>query len=201
MILLCFLVPLNRRWHRPTRWNVYTFCFLLSTFKLTLTLNIKRAQTNCCVEVNELHDNVMCISPMLPLQIDQYKQDAISAEVENGNDRKLTPAKQFTCSRCNKQYITKTGLDRHMQNHTGKFTYYCEKCKKGYNDKKSFQVHLDKHAGVRYHCDVCQKSFCKTQDRDNHMSIHTGVWRMECDVCGKGFNEKRVFERHAKCHW
>ena len=82
-----------------------------------------------------------------------------------------------------------------MQNHTGRFSYFCEQCKKGYSDQKNFKVHMDKHAGIRYQCEFYEKSFAKTQDRDKHLSVHTGVWRMKCDVCGKGFNE-----RHFKSH-
>ena len=87
-------------------------------------------------------------------------------------------------------------------NHNGRqLVYFCEECKKGYNHKGNYKIHMDKHAGVRYRCNVCSKTFAKTQDRDNHMSIHTGVWRLKCDTCGKGFNEKRVLLKHRESHF
>ena len=139
-------------------------------------------------------------SACLFLQERKASQFGILTQLENRDVKKLQFSKQFKCPRCNKQYSSRSAVNIHMQNHTGKFTYYCEKCKKGYNYKTNYDVHMDKHAGIRYQCEFCTKSFAKTQDRDNHMSVHTGIWRMKCDSCGKGFNEKRLYERHIKCH-
>ena len=97
--------------------------------------------------------------------------------------------------------VTKAVTKRNIDQGGRQLVYFCEECKKGYSQKCNYKVHMDKHAGVRYGCNVCSKTFAKTQDRDNHMSIHTGVWRFKCDTCDKGFNEKRLHLKHRESHF
>ena len=97
--------------------------------------------------------------------------------------------------------VRKTTTKNNINHNARQLVYFCDQCKKGYNHKGNYKVHMDKHAGVRYSCNLCSKTFAKTQDRDNHMSVHTGVWRFKCDTCDKGFNEKRVLLKHRELHF
>ena len=104
------------------------------------------------------------------------------------------------CSKCGKKFVTRAGLKKHMQLHTGQFRYFCDVCRKGYNGNHAYKVHMDKHRGIKYSCEFCPKTFAKQQSRDYHRSVHTGLYRFKCEVCQKGFNEKLVYEKHVSCH-
>ena len=95
---------------------------------------------------------------------------------------------------------TQRGSQQTHAKPNGKFKQYCELWKNGHNIKTNYEIHVDKHACVRYQCELCEKMFAKTQDRDNYMSVHTGVWRMQCDECVKRFSERRLYERRYKIH-
>ena len=120
---------------------------------------------------------------------------------ENGQIRKASSVRgKHACSTCDKTYDHKASLTRHMQVHTGRYNFYCEQCKLGISDRRDYKLHMDKHAGVQYKCEVCSKSFALIRSRDNHMSVHTGVYRFMCIVCTKGYNSKTEYEKHLKIH-
>ena len=124
---------------------------------------------------------------------------------------------RLACSKCSKEFTSKSGLSRHMQLHIGQFRFFCDACRKGYNNNTAYKSHMAKHEGVKYKCDVCTKSFgrkellrdhksvhtgmfrfqCNLWLRD-HKSVHTGMFRFQCNLCGKGFNTRaRVKQAHC----
>ena len=107
---------------------------------------------------------------------------------------------RLVCSKCRKEFVTREGLKKHMQLHTGQFQYFCDICRKGYNGNHAYRVHMDRHQGVKYQCEFCPKTFTSLQMREYHTSVHTGNYRFNCDVCNKGFNEKDRYLKHAACH-
>ena len=102
------------------------------------------------------------------------------------------------CPNCDKSFAATGGLKRHMEIHTGHFSYYCEICRRGFNNKTNFDIHRRAHEGLKFNCVHCTKSFVKKQTYDYHQSVHTGQYRFNCDKCGKGFNEKALYEKHKK---
>ena len=113
----------------------------------------------------------------------------------NGDDRY-----KYSCSQCDKQYIRKDGLDRHMEIHTGQFTFYCQICRKGFSFSNHYEAHIRGHQGLKYHCDYCSKPFKDKQKYRYHLSVHTGQYRFKCDTCGEGFNVKKNYEAHTTLH-
>ena len=45
-----------------------------------------------------------------------------------------------------KTFKDKSGLSRHYQGHTGRFSYWCELCMKGISVKCNYDEHMVKHA-------------------------------------------------------
>ena len=122
-----------------------------------------------------------------------------STEMENKEIVSVV-GETYYCTSCNKQYDHKSSLVRHMQIHTGEFSFHCVKCKTGFNDSRDYKLHMDKHAGVQYKCDYCPKVFMLSRTRDSHVSLHTGIWRFPCNKCDRGFNQRTVYEKHSKMH-
>ena len=106
----------------------------------------------------------------------------------------------FSCSKCNKQFVNKGTLNKHMQYHTGKFSAYCDTCRRGFPNVGHFKEHMRSHQGLKYHCEYCSKPFTSTKRLRYHTSVHTGEYRFTCQKCGQGFNEKNVLEKHMNSH-
>ena len=107
---------------------------------------------------------------------------------------------KLACSKCEKLFVTKATLKRHMQLHTGHYKFYCDVCRKGFSDVTNYNDHKRNHKGLKYHCDYCGKPFVAKKRYQYHLSVHTGKYRFTCNVCGKSFNEKPDFARHVKYH-
>ena len=79
---------------------------------------------------------------------------------------------KYACIQCEKRYTEKRNLNRHMQLHTGKFSYYCDICGKGFNAGDHYKDHVRAHQGLRYHCEYCSKPFMSTYAYKRHMALH-----------------------------
>ena len=104
------------------------------------------------------------------------------------------------CTKCDKRFVNKASLKRHMQLHTGQFKFYCDICRKGYSDVTHYNDHTRIHEGLKYHCEYCAKPYATKKRYQYHLSVHTGNYRFTCNVCGKGYNEKLDFDKHVKSH-
>ncbi|CAG9314009.1 unnamed protein product [Blepharisma stoltei] len=76
--------------------------------------------------------------------------------------------KLFSCSVCDQKLSTKYALDRHMTVHTDHKPYVCEECKKEFTTKE----HLHRHLNSRKH------------------------EPLSCEKCGALFQREDAFKRH-----
>ena len=108
--------------------------------------------------------------------------------------------KRFGCTKCDKKFSQKSHLNRHMQIHTGHYSFRCDNCGKGFNDGTNFKLHVRTHQGLKYNCKLCSKSYYSKHRYEHHQAVHTGQYIFVCAVCGEGFNEKRLFDQHSEFH-
>ena len=73
------------------------------------------------------------------------------------------------CTSCNKSFSSRATLARHMQLHTGQFSFYCENCKKGYNVRCNYDDHMAKHEGRTFPCSWCNKRYTTMRSLKGHM--------------------------------
>ena len=106
----------------------------------------------------------------------------------------------FNCDRCSKTFKTSAGLNMHMQQHTGKWSFWCEECQRGFTVKCNYTAHLAKHEGRTFPCDLCTKRFGTKFGLKQHQSEHTGKYIYYCKVCSKGYNQKLHWEEHENRH-
>ncbi|PZC83603.1 hypothetical protein B5X24_HaOG207586 [Helicoverpa armigera] len=75
------------------------------------------------------------------------------------------PAKQPTCSVCQRTFPTKTLLYRHRQTHFEQKTHLCTVCDKRFYSAYALRSHMARHRGERpYVCSTCTKSFYNPTD-------------------------------------
>ena len=66
--------------------------------------------------------------------------------------------RKFACAQCQRSYVSKGGLRKHVNKmHKKLTTYRCETCGKGFFDRCLYQDHIAAHTGVKRHtCSICE---------------------------------------------
>lgn len=111
------------------------------------------------------------------------------------------PKKEFKCDKCEKEFVTKSELDRHGYNHTKEKPFICEYCGNTYRFKAALLVHYRVHSGEKpYKCTFCEKEFIHLSSAIGHRRRHTGEMPFHCNECGKFFRVKRALTAHMSVH-
>ncbi|XP_077111739.1 uncharacterized protein LOC143767361 isoform X2 [Ranitomeya variabilis] len=109
--------------------------------------------------------------------------------------------KQFSCSECEKCFISKATLLIHQRIHTGEKPYSCSECGRCFNQKTNLVTHQRRHTGEQlFSCSECGKGFNQKINLVTHQRIHTGEKPYSCSECGKCFTDKSSFVRHQRTH-
>ncbi|XP_073404135.1 uncharacterized protein [Dendrobates tinctorius] len=109
--------------------------------------------------------------------------------------------KQFSCSECEKCFISKATLLIHQRIHTGEKPFSCSECGRCFNQKTNLVTHQRRHTGEQlFSCSECGKGFNQKINLVTHQRIHTGEKPYSCFECGKCFTDKSSFVRHQRTH-
>lgn len=119
--------------------------------------------------------------------------------------------KEFTCSKCPKQFGSKFLLEQHINNSHRKVI--CSKCGKVYNSSWSLEQHVRSHYS-RHVCHNCGKVYKSKISFKSHVNSSCGQARhltaeqkFTCDYCSKQYSHKGSLRVHIqfehgnwKCH-
>ncbi|XP_041664328.1 zinc finger protein 3-like [Cheilinus undulatus] len=101
--------------------------------------------------------------------------------------------KPFGCSECEKSFIKKSDMVKHMIVHTGEKLFSCLVCGKSFTQRGHYKRHSVVHTGEKpFSCSTCGKRFSLVENLKKHSNIHTGVRPFSCSVCGKRFSQNGV---------
>ncbi|XP_077137491.1 uncharacterized protein LOC143803032 isoform X1 [Ranitomeya variabilis] len=115
--------------------------------------------------------------------------------------RAQTWEKPFTCTECNKLFITKAGLISHVKTHIEKKPYSCPECWKCFKWKSALISHSQIHSREKsYSCPQCGKCFSWKSAFDRHKRIHRQEKPYSCSQCDTCFTHKSLLVKHQKTH-
>ena len=79
--------------------------------------------------------------------------------------------RRFDCPQCPNTYVSKGGLNRHVNLiHKKLSRYRCETCGKGFMVRSRYLDHIDTHAGVQRHaCPICHMYFTHKGSLKRHV--------------------------------
>ncbi|KAL0809189.1 hypothetical protein ABMA28_011415 [Loxostege sticticalis] len=105
----------------------------------------------------------------------------------------------YKCTECDKDFVCKYSMKRHVEQHSGVKSFECEQCGAKFSQKGALKRHAErKHVvleeKVSEKCDVCNKNVF---DLKKHMLCHNNK-RFSCEYCGKSYSENNVLTRHKK---
>ena len=138
----------------------------------------------CCTSVDTLY---VVITARVPLHMFCilftfcYLLIYIKVHTEQKNNLQTSGFRhKYACTECEKRYTRNSHLKRrnshlkrHMQLHTGRFSFHCETCGKGFNQGHLYKDHVRAHQGLKYNCEYCSRLFVSTQVYKKHISLHS----------------------------
>ncbi|XP_024086163.1 zinc finger protein 699-like isoform X2 [Cimex lectularius] len=110
-------------------------------------------------------------------------------------------ASGFQCDACGKTFLTKRGMEKHIQaTHMG-IRHRCQLCGKQVTCAQSLKNHMKLHTGEKsYVCSACGKSFSCMTGLVVHERTHTGAKPYKCDLCKKSFTQPSTLKVHKRYH-
>uniref|UniRef100_A0A5S6Q6I6 C2H2-type domain-containing protein n=1 Tax=Trichuris muris TaxID=70415 RepID=A0A5S6Q6I6_TRIMR len=104
----------------------------------------------------------------------------------------------FPCSECDKKFVDKNFLLRHMFVHTGVKRYVCEVCGKVFSVVEQLAAHKHVHKERKFACDKCEWRFASTADLKRHRKWHDPRYKEVCLKCGSRFRTKEELKAHTE---
>ncbi|KAH8334478.1 hypothetical protein KR059_010567, partial [Drosophila kikkawai] len=159
----------------------------------TICAPCKQDATNA-YELKQLYEK----SHMAFCQIKKDKEEKSLLEEERYKETEHTQSirthrgkQPYKCSQCQKSFLRKGNLQRHILTHTGKLPYQCSQCQKSLSKKLDLGNHMQRHTGEEsYKCLRCQKSFLHSQNLRPY----------KCSECQRGFTQNEDLQRHIRIH-
>ena len=116
----------------------------------------------------------------------------------HNDETKYKPKK---CKRCEKAFVQKDELIKHMVIHNMEIPFKCEHCSKTFTELRKLKSHLISHSIEKnFVCQLCKKTFFRSHSLKRHISLHTEERNFQCEQCSKSFNTATYLKTHMIVH-
>lgn len=108
-----------------------------------------------------------------------------------------------SCGICNKQ-LSHRYMQEHMKIHEGQKEFQCSTCGHQFVSRERLKRHMVRHSGEpKYKCDLCPKAYTRSDKLLYHRRSHEEQMSYVCSVksCGKGFFSIKSLRKHENKHY
>lgn len=116
----------------------------------------------------------------------------------------------YLCTYCNKQFPTKTKLNRHVDTHIGEKNFICNFCGKAFRKQSILNEHYNVHSGKKsFKCDLCSNSYTRMHSLKIHKKEVHGIGtvksrgrekKFSCNMCDAKFHANTLLQAHIRTH-
>ncbi|KAJ9590473.1 hypothetical protein L9F63_016504 [Diploptera punctata] len=137
--------------------------------------------------------------------LDYREQDndtfAQKESMSSSSFHKCVDKKNPTCSFCNKTFIKKCDVAKHIRCIHNEKPFICKFCAMTFFYKSDLNSHLHCHRNEKpYVCILCSKAFRHKSGLITHSWTHTNEKPFKCQFCEKSFSQKSGLTAHARTH-
>ncbi len=102
------------------------------------------------------------------------------------------------CPLCMGIFKGRPSLNTHLLTHTRVKEYSCSKCSKQFTQKSTLEVHVKSvHLKIKpYKCSVCNSTFSQSTALKGHLVTHDKKKSYPCPLCPAVFGSKVEVSRH-----
>lgn len=108
----------------------------------------------------------------------------------------------YECELCNKSFISKSKIRKHMDVHKnkGRPKRLCTVCGLELCSTYNLNNHIRTVHGRerKFHCTLCDRRFSHSHHLKTHMNRHDNIRPFQCDQCVKAFFDKTTLREHIK---
>lgn len=109
---------------------------------------------------------------------------------------------EYECELCNKSYISKSKIRKHMDVHKNKDRpkRLCTICGLELCSTYNLNNHIRTVHGRerKFHCQLCDRRFSHSHHLKTHMNRHDNIRPFQCEQCVKSFFDKTTLREHVK---
>ena len=159
----------------------------------------KGVQFNCHMSENFVNVFNDAESSTTDIKTEIEEEDPLRLVDDSKQEVKNKHLKSVHCDQCDKSFVRKDALIKHIRSVHDNVRYNCNQCDKSFSHKGNLDKHIQSvHENIRFNCDKCDKSFSYKENLKRHIqSIHENV-QFNCDKCNKSYSQKDRLNTHVK---
>lgn len=120
-----------------------------------------------------------------------------TSDIREDNSKRSRVGDLHQCLTCERFYVTKAKLKRHVSRYHSERKMKCKLCGKAFSFKPHFNEHMECHMGKKYQCHHCGELYSRTGLRNHLKSVIHGK-SVQCVLCERRFTNATYMKAHLQ---
>lgn len=127
----------------------------------------------------------------------EIKKETLDESLQIEQEKSSEKPSTFDCTQCDKNFITKSGLRRHIVTIHKIFDFRCEICNLDFPSDQKLRKHVNSFHVESFDCDICSKKFqTEGQWRSHKMYVHEKNIACDFEGCPEKFASQGYMRKH-----